>query len=181
MMRDCPGGWTFCFDVKERPDSTAVLTHVRVVRSLSTCHDPIEEGTKCFEAPTDSADSRSETADTALDCTEPEDVHKMHPTHRNLLRLFHQPQQQMLDPNFWTQLVGDAGQWLSIGSFQTFQKQKEAAEAASRHGASKLDGLDGARADLKDFGFCRVQMFDDLQQLAAAMEMLQAHGFPPVA
>lgn len=180
-MRDCPGGWTFCFDVKERPDSTAVLTHVRVVRSLSTEHhnSPIEEAnTECFEA--DSIGTALDARTDALDCTEPEDVNKMHPTHRNLLRLFHQPQQQMLDPNFWTQLVGDAGQWLSIGSFQTFQKEQgEAAKAASK--LDGLDDLDGAASDLKNFGFCRVQMFDDLQQLTAAMEMLQAHGLPPAA
>ncbi|CAE8664023.1 unnamed protein product, partial [Polarella glacialis] len=32
-MRDCENGWTLCFDVKERSDSTSLLTYVRAVRS----------------------------------------------------------------------------------------------------------------------------------------------------
>ena len=160
-MRDCPGGWTFCFDVKERPDGTAVLTHVRVVRSGAG-----PEIVETAEAETVSAVSHSPAAD-VVDCTEPEE---RHPVHRNLLRLFHQPQQQMLDPNFWRQLVGDATQFLSIGNFWSGNEEHREMDLAA------------SLRDINFTGFCRVQMpFNALQELAVAMERLQQNGFPPAA
>lgn len=159
-MRDCPGGWTFCFDVKERPDGTAVLTHVRVVRSGAG-----PEIVETAEAETVSAVSHSPAAD-VVDCTEPEE---RHPVHRNLLRLFHQPRQQMLDPNFWKQLVGDATQFLSIGNFWSGNEEHREMDLAA------------SLRDINFTGFCRVQMpFNALQELAVAMERLQQNGFPPV-
>lgn len=163
-MRDCPGGWTFCFDVKERPDGTVVLTHVRVVRSGIAAPEIVVEAVE-----TVSRSAPAEPAD-VVDCTEPEE---RHPVHRSLLRLFHQPQQQMLDPNFWRQLVGDATQFLSIGNFWSGDEEHR-----------EMDEMDLA-ASLRDInftGFCRVQMpFNALQELAVAMERLQQNGFPPAA
>lgn len=160
-MRDCDG-WTFCFDVKERPDSTAVLTHVRVVRSIQVFSAPT--------VPATAVDSDVVDAVDVVDCTEPEDA--QHPCHKSLLRLFRQPQQQMLDPNFWKQLVGnDVLPSLSIGNFESKVVGEEAPS-----------DMNVAGAYLQDMGFCRVQMpFNALKELAVAMERLQENGFPPVA
>lgn len=160
-MRDCDG-WTFCFDVKERPDSTAVLTHVRVVRSIQVFSAPTVLATAEDVDVVDAVD--------VVDCTEPEDA--QHPCHKSLLRLFRQPQQQMLDPNFWKQLVGnDVLPSLSIGNFDS-----------KVVGEEEPSDMNVAGAYLQDMGFCRVQMpFNALKELAVAMERLQEKGFPPVA
>lgn len=166
-MRDCDG-WTFCFDVKERPDSTAVLTHVRVVKtSMQVFSAPRESGTVDVDGVVDVALA----VDDAVDCTEPEDV-VSHPCHKGLLRLFRQPQQQMLDPNFWKQLVGnDVLPSLSIGNFES-----------KVVGEEEPSDMNVAGACLQDMGFCRVQMpFNALKDVAVAMERLQEKGFPPVA
>ena len=162
-MRDCDG-WTFCFDVKERPDSTAVLTHVRVVRSISSSVPEV------FSAPMVPGTAVDVDAVDVVDCTEPEDA--QHPCHKGLLRLFRQPQQQMLDPNFWIQLVGhDVLPSLSIGNFES-----------KVVGEEEPSDMNVAGAYLQDMGFCRVQMpFNALKELAVAMERLQEKGFPPVA
>ncbi|CAJ1355074.1 unnamed protein product [Effrenium voratum] len=151
-MKDCEG-WTFCFDVKERPDSTALLTHVRVVRTAPAALTP---------APLVPA-TEPESATEAVDCTEPKD--EMPPAQRQLLRLFRRPLPQWLDPGYWQLVSGSA--LLTLG---------QALDLASAWGGPDEE------ARLRRCGHCRLN-FDweaPLAELAAAMEKLQEHGLPPV-
>ena len=152
-MKDCEG-WTFCFDVKERPDSTALLTHVRVVRTAPAALTP---------APLVPA-TEPESATEAVDCTEPKD--EMPPAQRQLLRLFRRPLPQWLDPGYWQLVSGSA--LLTLG---------QALDLASAWGGPDEE------ARLRRCGHCRLN-FDweaPLAELAAVMEKLQEHGLPPDA
>ena len=175
-MRDCPDGWTFCFDVKERPDGTAILTHVRVVRTRSP-----------QQAERESTDSDKERTPTtmaslvdAVDCTEPES--QQHPAHQGLLRLFHQPKQQMLDCEYWKNLVQHR---LTIKGAEGL-KETDFTDVFNSVGPKELlHEVEKAKANLQEQGycrFCRLQLSSEaMSNTVWAMEKLQELGFPPVA
>lgn len=159
-MRDSPG-WTFCFDVKERPDGTAILTHVRVVRTTSVTQRPrpAEECTRGH-----AADGPLHRLPEVLDCTEPEVEGSQHPAHRNLLRLYHQPTEEMLKAEFWEGLVQHQ---LKIGVDPMALPMQCPTPAVPK-------------AHLQEMGYCRLPMsFSGMQDIVLAMERFQHLGFPP--
>ena len=85
---------------QERPDSTAILTHVRMawVRPCTEAQAPGDPG---WPEPLEK--EGSEPREVAQDFTDPEQDD--HPMHRRLLQLYHQPGPDMLDPAFWQALV----------------------------------------------------------------------------
>eukprot|EP00913_Durusdinium_trenchii_P006499 g6108.t2 len=160
-MRDSPG-WTFCFDVKERPDGTAILTHVRVVRTTSVTQRPrpAEECTRGH-----AADGPLHRLPEVLDCTEPEVEGSQRPAHRNLLRLYHQPTEEMLKAEFWEGLVQHQ---LKIGVDPMALPMQCPTPAVPK-------------AHLQEMGYCRLPMsFSGMQDIVLAMERFQHLGFPPV-
>lgn len=171
-IRDCGNGWTLCFDVKERPDSTAILTHVRMawVRPTPTAATAAQAAGDPVLAPLEKEGSRSR--EVAQDFTDPEQDD--HPMHRRLLQLYHQPGPDMLNPAFWLALVPST---LTLNPGMPFAKSvcSELPDQALR-----------TKRDLSEFGYGRLpkEAFSNLDiclsDLAAAMGHLQERGFPPV-
>ena len=151
--------------MQERPDSTAILTHVRIAWA--------EPRTQTFTEETPEPESISEKeCGEVLDQTDPEED-GLHPMHRRLLHLYRRPSAELLDPAFWEALVA--------GSL-TFNPAKPFARVRWADGATQALPT---KRDLSKLGYGRlpVETFADLDicfsDLAAAMTHLQRRGFPP--
>ena len=149
---------------KERPDGSALLTHVRVarcVRGAAQAESP--------EAPGSELRRDAETP-SAVDCTDLEE--SLHPIHRRLLHLFHQPSPELLNPEFWHALA--AGR-LSLNSARPFARVPWDAHALVSRTKPELLEFGHGRLSVETFAALPVCLSD----LADAMGELQTQGFPP--
>ena len=159
---------------KERPDSTAILTHVRVVWSK-----PCLEARKAEHPPGLELEQGShlssqgyEPKTAALDFTDPGEE-GLHPTHRRLLHLFHQPSPEMLHLAFWREFATGT---VTLDPQQPF--------ARGPWDLACLTSL--AKQEFFEFGHGRlpVDIFahleNCLEDLVNVMTKLQERGLPPV-
>lgn len=171
LVRECPNGWAFCFDVKERSDSVSVLTYVRVVQCAGPLADEPEDGSHTHKLP--ACAGKQPPHEDVFDCTEL-DCSGLHPTHSALLQLFRQPDGQLLDPLFWTSLSPASATATPDRSLLSGLLQ------ASDH------ELKACYSELGAAGYSRLRQLlwhtigISVQALAETMDCLEAKGFPPV-